>query len=443
MADELQRDQSPAHSTATTEVVPQPDEVYRPADEDTISLLDLIAVLFRHKWLIIGATGLAAIGVLTYSIISLVLPPEKSPMPNYFKAEALVLINEESGTSLRSVLGNSNLSGLAGLAGVGGAGGTSNGELALSLVKSRTILDQMADEFNIVERYEIEESPKAKSRQVLRDMLTTELTPETGILSVAVQHMDPEFARDVANRFVEILDSRFRALGVDQNRSRANLLEQKIEEVNREITQLEGEIANFQREYGAFSVESLVEEQVTMRGRIRSDLLLKEIEISTYEEFSNVNDPALQRLRAERDNLRDLLREMNEGYSEFEGRLPSQQELPELAARFARLEREAQAQEQIYSTLRQQYELAQLSLEGEERTFQILERAEAPDQKAGPSRAMLSIITTITAFFLSVFLAFVLEYFSRVSEDEEESQKLDEIKSHLPRFLRGRSRTRR
>ncbi len=408
-----------------------------PIEDDTISLLDLVAVLVRHKWLIFGTTLIAAIGVLAYSVVSLVLPPDQSPLPNYYKATAEVLINEESRTDLRSVLGNSQIAGLAGLAGAGG-GGSSNGELGLSLLKSRSLLDLIVNEFNIIERYEIEESPRARSRTVVREMMQTDLDGTTGILSISIQHVDPEFARDVTNRLVEILNSRFQELGVDQNQSKANLLERKIAEVDQEIASLEAELESFQRRYGAFNVQSMVEEQVTMRGRIRSDLVLKEIEISTYEDFSTINDPALQRLRTERDNLRRLLREMDEGFSEFSTGLPSQQELPELATRFARLQREAQVQQQIYTTLRQQYELAQLSLEGEERTFQILELAEVPDQKAGPSRAMISIITTITAFFLSVFLSFVLEYFSRVKEDPEEGKKLKEIQQGLRLFRRSR-----
>jgi tyrosine-protein kinase Etk/Wzc len=385
----------------------------------------------------VGTTAAAATGVVVFAIISLVLPPEDSPLPNYYSARAQVLITEESGSSLSSLLGSSELSGLAGLAGLGGRGGSSNGELALSLLGSRSLLDRIADEFDIIERYEIEESPKARSREVVREMMTSELDSATGILSVSVEHIDPDFARDMANRIVQLLDLRFQELGVDQTRSRANLLEDKINEVNIEISRLEGEIGDFQRQYGAFNVQSLVEEQVVMRGRIRSDLVLKEIEISTYEHVSTINDPVLQRLRAESDNLRELLNEMDQGYSQFASGIPSQQELPELAQRFARLEREARVQQQIYTTLRQQYELAQLSLEGEERTFQILEMAEAPDRKAGPSRAMISMITTITAFFLSVFLAFVLEYFSRVKEDPEESQKLAEIRRRIP-FVGGR-----
>jgi tyrosine-protein kinase Etk/Wzc len=385
----------------------------------------------------VGTTAAAATGVVVFAIISLVLPPEDSPLPNYYSARAQVLITEESGTSLSSLLGSSELSGLAGLAGLGGRGGSSNGELALSLLGSRSLLDRIADEFDIIERYEIEESPKARSREVVREMMTSELDSATGILSVSVEHIDPDFARDMANRIVQLLDLRFQELGVDQTRSRANLLEDKINEVNIEISRLEGEIGDFQRQYGAFNVQSLVEEQVVMRGRIRSDLVLKEIEISTYEHVSTINDPVLQRLRAERDNLRELLNEMDQGYSQFASGIPSQQELPELAQRFARLEREARVQQQIYTTLRQQYELAQLSLEGEERTFQILEMAEAPDRKAGPSRAMISMITTITAFFLSVFLAFVLEYFSRVTEDPEESQTLAENRRRIP-FVGGR-----
>lgn len=413
------------------------EEEYRP-EEDTISLLDLIAVLAKRKWLIIGTTALAAVAILTYSIISLVLPTEESPLPNYYKAEAFVLINDTQQSSISAAISGSGLGNLANLAGVGGGGG-SYGQLAMRLLESRSLLDQLVEEFNIIEEHDWEEHIRTRSRNFIKNKATFELESGTGILSIAVEDTDPEFAYAVANRMTELLEERFATIGVSRTQSRADLLEEKLIEVEERISVLEQRIKEFQQEYGTFNVQDIVQEQVQMRARLRSDLLLKDIEISTYTEFTRINDPALQRLRAERESLRQLLQDMEQGTDQFDQVLLSQQELPELAIRFARMERDLEVQSEIYRTLTQQYELARLSLQGEERTFQVLEEAEVPDIKAGPSRAQISIITTITAFFLSVFLAFVLEYFSRVKDDPEEGEKLKKIKSYLS-LRRRRSR---
>jgi uncharacterized protein involved in exopolysaccharide biosynthesis len=79
-------------------------------------------------------------------------------------------------------------------------------------------------------------------------------------------------------------------------------------------------------------------------------------------------------------------------------------------------------------TLRQQYETAKLEADSTAKTFQVIERAEVPELKSGPSRGKISTIVTITVFFLAVFISFIMEYFERVKHDPIESAKLDEIK---------------
>lgn len=45
-------------------------------EDDEISLIDLFAVLLRYKFLIIAITGIAMIGVLVFSVVSIMQPPE-------------------------------------------------------------------------------------------------------------------------------------------------------------------------------------------------------------------------------------------------------------------------------------------------------------------------------------------------------------------------------
>ncbi|MDR3122660.1 MAG: hypothetical protein LBU16_02650 [Treponema sp.] len=54
------------------------------AFDDAISLIDLIAVLWHRKVMITAITLAAAVGVVVFSVVSLVLPPESSLLPNEY-----------------------------------------------------------------------------------------------------------------------------------------------------------------------------------------------------------------------------------------------------------------------------------------------------------------------------------------------------------------------
>ena len=62
------------------------------------------SVLLRYKWLIVGITGAAAILVLAFSIVTLVLPPERSPLPNRYRAQATLIVQEAQAGGLDSVV---------------------------------------------------------------------------------------------------------------------------------------------------------------------------------------------------------------------------------------------------------------------------------------------------------------------------------------------------
>ena len=393
-------------------------------EEDTISLIDLIAVLWKRKWMIIGITFAAAVGVVGFSIASLVLPPEESPLPNYFKPEAMVLVTGDQNTPSFGQAASGQLGDLAALAGISAGGGGSYGQLVVELSKSRSILDRVGEELNVAERIEDKEFLQTKIRRMLREGSTVEHDGSTGLVTFAYQSTDREFATEVVNTMVELVNERFRTIGGNRAITRRDLLEEKIAEVESRVAELEAQITDFTRRHGVIDIQTTTQEQAQTMANLRSDLILKEMEIQTYSEFARIDDPVLRRLRAERNNLQELLRNMEQGSAEFEGLLPSQQEIPELAFEYERLRRNLEVQAQIYRNLASELELAKLNAEGQEPILQILELAEVPEMKAGPSRGQLSIIVTVTAFFLSVFLAFVLQYVERVREDDEEMAKL-------------------
>ena len=391
-------------------------------EEDEIDLLELFGVLFRHKFLIIIATVIAAIAALAFSIISIKLPPEKSPLPNKYKAKALILINEQDGGGLPSILSSSQLGPLAMMASV--SSGSSYGDLAIKLLNSKSILDKIIEKYNLVERYKIEEYFKANSRAKLLDNSDFDYEERTNTVAISFEDYDAVFATDVTNSMIELLDQRFSTIGGNRNLTQKSLLENKLADVLAEMAKVETLIIDFQEKHGVLTVEALATEQITTLAELRSQLILKEMEIKTYSDFSKIEDPVIKRLKSERDNMLRMIREVEEGFSSYEKVMPPQKEIPELALEFAHLKRDLFVQEKIYEILTQQYELIKLSLEAEAPIFQVLELADVPDKKSSPSRSLICIITVFIAFFLSIIISFILNAIKNIKNDPERMKKL-------------------
>jgi uncharacterized protein involved in exopolysaccharide biosynthesis len=224
-------------------------------DDDEISLIDLFAVLWQRKVMIIVITAIAMVGVLAFSIISLILPPETSFLPNEYTSEALMLINESSsgGGGISSLL-SGDMGGLASLAGISVPGSASNSQLAIYLVGTNTLLDSVVDEFDLITKYEIEESPRAESRERLTEQLTVAMDETSGVLSIGVTDKDPVFAQSVVNYIVNYLSKRFDELGLDKNKIEYDNLELNIEATYQDILQLEIDARNLEQSVAFSSI---------------------------------------------------------------------------------------------------------------------------------------------------------------------------------------------
>lgn len=326
-------------------------------EDEEISLIDLLSVLLKHLKLIIGLPFLAAIGILIFAIVSIVMPPEKSPLPNLYTPTAYMLINDESSSSggLSSLINSSGLGGLASLAGVSTSVGSSYSSLALFLTKSNTFLDAVVDEFGLIERWEIEEHPRFESRKHLKEVLNANFDEDSGVFSLSFTDYDPVFAQKVVNFSVDYIEKLFLELGIDKNLLEKRNLEESITSSYNEIIRLQKEIQNLEHSV-SYSISS-----------------------------NNV---------------------------------------PSIMLDTTMLKLELTAQEQVYTQLKTQLEMLKISMMSEKPVFQILEKAEVPDRKSEPSRGMLCIIVVFAAFFIAVFLAFLLNAIENIKKDEVSMKKL-------------------
>jgi len=329
-------------------------------ESNEIDLLDLFAVILKRKKMILGLTLGGMVFVLAYAVGSLLLPADKSFLPNEYAPKALMLINDNSssGGSLSSLLSSSGLGSLASLAGVSASGSSKYSALAVYLTQTNEFLDVIVDQFGLIERFNITKNPRTSSRNMLIQGLNADFDGASGVFSISYTDKDPVFAKDVVNFAVKNMEKRFTEMGLDKNKLSKENLEVNLKNSYNEIVRLQ-------------------QESQRMMGSV------------------------------------------NSGHA-----LPSGSSVMLEATR---LELELKAQETVYTQLKTQYELVKVQLASETPVFQILEYAEIPDQKSGPSRGKLCIIVTFASFFFSVFLAFLLNAIDTIRKDPEAMAKLKTV----------------
>lgn len=369
-------------------------------------VIHYVSILLKYKWLIGVITGLAAMGVILFSIITIVLPPQISPLPNKYNAQAVLLVQGTPSGGLDSVIAALGLA-LPEQAG-GPTAAPDYGQIALMVLNSKIIVDQLIEEFDIVRRYRLREGDRTSARNAVLMGAAFNYAKSSGVLTVSYEAVDPSYARDMANRMVELLNEWFVSKGGTSKLKQKNLLEQKISDVSTDIAKLEVQIRDFQREYGVLTVEELAASQSKVLADLRAQQVIKEMEIRNYAQFTKIEDSHLMRLRAEHENIKGLI-EQNE--KQFAGL-----DLPALSLQFARLKMALDIQTRIFESMSEQYEITKLTLESEP-VFQILELAEVPDRKSSPHRSKLCAVTVLVALIGSVLLAFLLNMMKGIQSD--------------------------
>ena len=434
-----------AHGTGAVE---QPEDSARPTGEnrelpadDTVSLLDLLAILAKRWKLIFFTTFFAAIGIVLFSLYTIRLPDDapNNPLPNFYESEAKVLLRDpENVGGATPTLGGEQAGGLAGLVVAGGSRGDSSAALAQQLITGRALIDQIIEEFELLDELSDAEFPRTAARNAIRGGLTVEYDATSKILSVSFQHSDPVFAADILQRVVALLEERFTYLTRDDARARSEAIEDQIQQLEDDLQQARSELRDFQRRYGVVDPQSQGQQTMDLIAQFRRQKFELELEREQiFELVQDRDDPQIRRINQNIRRIEELITELETGYRLYSPISIPLEQIGPLTAEYSELQRDLALKEQIYASF--QSELVQVRVESQDtsRRFQVIEPPEVPEVKAGPSRGTISMIVTITAFFLAVFTAFIMEYFSRARQDPQESRKIELIKDQF-RFHKRR-----
>lgn len=395
-------------------------EIIRPEveAEEEINLLELLRVVVRNLPLIAKITATAALLSVVYSLT----------LTNVYTAKATLLPpQKDSGGGAAALLASMG-GGLAGLA--GGLGGSA--DLYLGILKSRTVTD------SVIKRLDLNTELKSKNaddtRRKLQGLVKFQAGKD-GIITITADYKDPAKAALFANTFIDELQKKSLQLNLTKASTERSFLEKRLVVVKQDLKNAEEDMKIFQEKNKTIKADSQAAAAIEGIARLRAEMVSKEVQLAALRNSMTDENSEVKTLLAGISKLRSQLNAMS-GSGGGGGVIPSVGNAPAIGVEYIRRLRELKTQEALYEQLTKQFELAKINEARDSSSIQVLDEAVAPLRKSKPKRSLIVILTTVTAFFCSVFLVFIREYLAKLPP--EDSAIMDEMKDALKGMLRLR-----
>lgn len=219
-----------------------------PEEIEEISLLELVNVLLRHRWKVLGLSVVAAVAIAGFTL---------SDAPTYTSQASFMPQAAGSGGQL------SRLSGVASQFGIdvpSGGSGQSPQFYARLLISPRILQSTVQSEYSVVvdgdtvsgslaEVFEIKaESPARALEQAtgaLEGRISVDTNPETGIVELSVTTSSAALSKQIGDRLLELVNRFNLEVRQSQAAAQAKFVQERLERARRELRAAEDSLERF------------------------------------------------------------------------------------------------------------------------------------------------------------------------------------------------------
>ena len=365
-------------------------------------ILDHLAALYAGRRVIVGGTlALCALaGALSFLV------------PEEFEATAQILPPKEQ----KQGFGFSDLLSALPIPTLRlGEKGTP-ADIFIATLKSRRTRLQMVEEFDLLQRYEVE--TRTDAVEILMAKTTVDKTEE-GTIQISVLDRNPQTAAEMANRYIELLDLTNKEISRKTASERLGFIRQLLEEEDDKLEGKMEKLEQFQSEYNAISIQDQARAVIREAARMQSEAWELEIArkgwIQSGLDASHDKVKKLQQEISLRERILVILRdglEVGDGDLRQEDKLDLEldenlflplKQIPGVAQEFASLEKDVLVQTALLQLLLQQEAEALIEAKNTTSTVQILDPAMSPEVKARPQRLLIVFVTGVLSLFASIF----------------------------------------
>jgi uncharacterized protein involved in exopolysaccharide biosynthesis len=358
------------------------------ASDGSVDRVELVRVILLRK--IVVATFVLAFGVVACILVWLI-------KPSYTARATFLPPNSLSATSSLP---------LAQLGALGGAGGLLGGikdpsMIYAGILGSRTVADELIQEFNLQTVYETKKLSATERRLAGH---TKFIPGKDSLITISVEDTDPRRAADLANAYLKALSVQNNRLVLTEAGQRRAFFEQQLEKEKDQLADAEIELARTEMQTGMIRPSGQAGVQIDAIAQTRAAISSREIQLSALSQGATAQNPQVVRLGSEIAELKGQLSRLEN--SNTKGSLGDVMvpisKVPELTLEYVRRDREVKYNEALYELLLRQYESAKLDESRTAPLVQIVDTAVVPDTKSGPPRTLLVLLAMFAGGVLGI-----------------------------------------
>jgi len=391
-----------------------------------IHLLDFISVIVNSRWIIVRNF---AVTVVIVVIVSFIIPRK------YTAVTTLMPPQEMEKMSMSALLSDVNVPGLA-----LPAANASTSEIMVEILKSRSVNEQVlrrkfACKNDSLPLYKCLKFPSLAKGIIKIAKIARFSVSKQGIISVAVELKNKKLAADVANAYIEELDRINQEKSVSRAKNSRIYIESQLQETNDKLKIATKELALFQQQNKAVSLEEQMKASIQQAGQLKGQIIAKEVQIGVMWQTMKAQNPLVVRAQKELDELNRRYKELQYGgttVEEKEGEfyLPFT-DVPEVGLKLAELTRDVKVQETVWELLNQQYYQTKIEEARNTPTVQVLDYAEPPVIPSSPKKKVLVLVFGMLSILLTILWVFTLHFYENLKKYPEEKERLDSIVSEF------------
>lgn len=216
------------------------EQEYLQQDENEISLQDILRIIRKRKFWLLGVFILTVAAVAGYLFYA---------TPIYEANVTLRVDSAKDSSSLESILSLDS--------------GTGSQSIAteVELIKSRSNIEKVVEELGIYEmrlsKLDDEDTPPSFQGVVssVRNMISVSTVKDTNIVSIAAESSDPQLAVDVVNTLSLVYNELLKDIAKHEYDARRDFIEKQIPSLKEELTEAEEALREFKESEGIFLLD--------------------------------------------------------------------------------------------------------------------------------------------------------------------------------------------
>ncbi len=378
-------------------------------NSDEISFIDLVATIWRQKWLVIVVTVLAAVLSVVYALMQ----------PNMYTATSTVLPISGSSSLL------SQYAGLAAMAGVSLPGSdSSNPSVKIqAILNSRELAVKVINELDLVPKL-IKEPEKLKDVSPLatavgifqKSVFSVSVDSKTSLMKVSAKTKSAALSAQIANTAIDLLQQDLSSRVLTASGKNIVVLEQQVADQEKKVRELQSKMEDYQRKNKLVAPATQSQQGLDLYRSLIQQKMTLEIQISSLQNALSADNPKVTAAQAQ---LAAIQKQIDNFERTGGGVGPSMNETPKALMEYANLQAELELATKIYGGLLTSLENLRLQDATDKVFVEVIDTAVPPEQKSEPSRSMICVVGTLAGGLVGLLLAFLREALQKVIADPE------------------------